>query len=252
MIRLNKFLSDAGVASRRGADKLIAQGRVKVDGQVATMGMQVDDSMEITVGKKVISGPATKVVLMYNKPRGVVCTEDKRDRHNIIRVMNYPERITYAGRLDKDSEGLMIMTNDGDLINHIMRARNHHEKEYQVTVDKEIDTAFKKAMESGVHIFDEEKRLDAVTRPAKVEIIGKNTFTIVLTQGLNRQIRRMCSALGFQVKTLRRTRIMNLELGSLPVGEYRKLRKEEIEELYGEQEESPGNGAHGSARLPFK
>ncbi len=249
MIRLNKFLSDAGVSSRRGADKLIEAGSVKVNGKVASVGMQVDESMEITVGKKVIAGPATKVVLMYNKPRGVVCTEDKRDRQNIIRILDYPQRVTYAGRLDKESEGLMIMTNDGDLINHIMRSRHHHEKEYRVTVDKEIDETFKQAMEAGVHIYDEEKKLDEVTRPAKVEIIGRYTFTIVLTQGLNRQIRRMCSALGFQVKSLLRTRIMQLELGSLPVGEYRKLSKEEIEDLYGRED---AQGTDGRARLPFK
>lgn len=246
MIRLNKYLSEAGVCSRREADKLIERGAVKVDGKRAELGMQVDETMEIKVNKKVVSEGSEKIVLAFNKPSGVVCTENRRDRNNIIKYIGYPKRITYAGRLDKDSEGLLIMTNDGDLIQHMMRAVNKHEKEYKVTVDKEITPEFLENMSAGVHIEDEEKKLDTVTREAVVSQIGKYTFTIILTQGINRQIRRMCEALGYKVKRLLRTRVMNIKLGSLPVGKYRELTKEELEKLYGQESKNEGAG------LPFK
>ncbi|MFV0362992.1 MAG: pseudouridine synthase [Suipraeoptans sp.] len=246
MIRLNKFLSEAGVCSRREADKLIEQGTIKVNGKRATLGMQVDETMEVKVGKKVISEGAEKIVLAFNKPSGIVCTENRRDRNNIIKYIGYPKRITYAGRLDKESEGLMIMTNDGDLIQHMMRAVNGHEKEYKVTVDKEITKEFLSSMSKGVHIVDEEKKIDAVTRTSKVTQIGKYTFSIILTQGLNRQIRRMCEALGYNVRKLLRIRIMNIKLGNLPIGKYRELTKEELDGLYGDERENEG------ASLPFK
>ncbi len=242
MIRLNKYLSEAGVCSRREADKLIEAGQVYVDGMRAVPGTKVEEGQEVRIGKKVIGKSARKIVLAVNKPVGIVCTEDRRERKNIIRLLKYPERITYAGRLDKDSEGLLIMTNDGDLINGMMRARYGHEKEYKVTVDKELTEEFLEKMRNGVHIFDEEKKLDAVTRPCQVEKIGKYTFKIILTQGLNRQIRRMCSALGYQVKRLQRVRIMNIQLGSLKPGAYRELTKQELDELYERIEESQNGG----------
>ena len=231
-VRLNKYLSEAGVCSRREADKLIDSGRVYVDGMRAVQGMKVDETNEVRVGKKVIRGSERKVVLAVNKPAGIVCTEDQREKKNIIRFLKYPTRVTYAGRLDKDSEGLLIMTNDGDLINGMMRARYAHEKEYKVTVDKEITDTFILEMSEGVRIVDKEKNLDVVTRPCKVEKIGKYTFSIVLTQGLNRQIRRMCQALGYKVTKLVRVRIMNIRLDGLKSGEIRDITGAEREKLY--------------------
>lgn len=225
-IRLNKFLSEAGVCSRREADRLIEGGKVTVDGRRADMGMKVIPGQTVKVGNRVVSRSDDMVVLAVNKPRGIVCTEERRERDSIVRFLNYPVRITYVGRLDKDSRGLLLMTNNGDIINKMMRAGNRHEKEYKVTVDKEITPDFIERMASGVPI------LDTVTRPCTVRQIGKYTFTIILTQGLNRQIRRMCEALGYQVKDLVRTRIMNIELGRLKEGSYRKLTDEELEGLY--------------------
>ena len=233
MIRLNKYLSEAGVCSRREADRLIESGVVTVDGKNAVPGMKVEDGQEVCVGKKRIKRKTKKTFLAVYKPAGFVCTEDKREKKNIIRFLNYPLRVTYAGRLDKDSEGLLIMTNDGDLINGMMRARFSHEKEYKVTVNKEITPEFIEKMSRGVHIRDREKNLDAVTRPCKVRKNGKYTFSIILTQGLNRQIRRMCEALGYKVTTLKRIRIMNVELGNLKPGEVRGLTEQELKELYG-------------------
>ena len=233
MIRLNKYLSEAGVCSRREADRLIESGVVTVDGKNAVPGMKVEDGQEVCVGKKRIKSKTKKAVLAVYKPAGIVCTEDKREKKNIIRFLNYPLRVTYAGRLDKDSEGLLIMTNDGDLINGMMRARFSNEKEYKVTVNKEITPEFIEKMSRGVHIRDREKNLDAVTRPCKVRKNGKYTFSIILTQGLNRQIRRMCEALGYKVTTLKRIRIMNVELGHLKPGEVRGLTEQELKELYG-------------------
>lgn len=231
-VRLNKYLSEAGVCSRREADKLIDSGKVFVDGVRAVQGMKVDETNEVRVGKKVIRGSERKVVLAVNKPAGIVCTEDQREKKNIIRFLKYPTRVTYAGRLDKDSEGLLIMTNDGDLINGMMRARYAHEKEYKVTVDKEITDTFILEMSEGVRIVDKEKNLDVVTRPCKVEKIGKYTFSIVLTQGLNRQIRRMCQALGYKVTRLVRVRIMNIHLDGLKSGAVREITGAELEKLY--------------------
>lgn len=248
MVRLNKYLSDAGVCSRRGADRLIADGRVTVDGIRAVPGMKVEDHQEVRVGKKVIGGSGGRIVLAVNKPAGIVCTEDQRERKNIIRYLNYPRRITYAGRLDKDSEGLLIMTNDGSLINGMMRARYGHEKEYRVTVDKPVTDGFLRQMAEGVRITDREKKLDAVTRPCKVEKAGRYTFTIVLTQGLNRQIRRMCGALGYRVVRLIRVRIMNIELAGLKTGESRKLTEQELKELYERIEERQNDGAGADLR----
>ena len=225
-VRLNKYLSEAGVCSRREADKLIAAGQVMVDGVRAETGMKVEPWQVVRIGKKQVSRQEEMIVLAVNKPRGIVCTEERRERDSIVRFLNYPVRITYVGRLDKDSEGLLLMTNNGDIINRMMRAANKHEKEYKVTVDKEITEQFIKKMSEGVPI------LDTVTRPCTVKKIGKYTFSIILTQGLNRQIRRMCAAFGYEVKDLVRIRIMNIRLGSLKEGAYRKLTDEELEELY--------------------
>ena len=225
-VRLNKYLSEAGVCSRREADRLIESGKVTVDGVTAQMGMRVTAGQIVKVGKKTVSKQDEMIVLAVNKPKGIVCTEDQRERDRIVRFLNYPVRVTYAGRLDKDSRGLLLMTNNGDIINQMMRAANRHEKEYKVTVDKEITEQFIKKMSEGVPI------LDTVTRPCTVKKIGKYTFSIILTQGLNRQIRRMCAAFGYEVKDLVRIRIMNIRLGSLKEGAYRKLTDEELEELY--------------------
>ena len=225
-VRLNKYLSEAGVCSRREADRLIESGKVTVDGVTAQMGMRVTAGQIVKVGKKTVSKQDEMIVLAVNKPKGIVCTEDQRERDSIVRFLNYPVRVTYAGRLDKDSRGLLLMTNNGDIINQMMRAANRHEKEYKVTVDKEITEQFIKKMSEGVPI------LDTVTRPCTVKKIGKYTFSIILTQGLNRQIRRMCAAFGYEVKDLVRIRIMNIRRGSLKEGAYRKLTDEELEELY--------------------
>ena len=225
-VRLNKYLSEAGVCSRREADRLIESGRVSVDGKRAETGMRILPGQVVRVGKKVVSRQDEMIVLAVNKPVGIVCTEEKRERNSIVRYLDYPVRVTYIGRLDKDSRGLLLMTNNGDIINKMMRAGNLHEKEYKVTVDKEITKEFLEKMAGGVPI------LDTVTRPCKIKKIGKYTFHIILTQGLNRQIRRMCEALGYQVKDLVRTRIMNIELGNLKEGAVRRLTDEELNLLY--------------------
>ena len=231
-VRLNKYLSEAGVCSRREADRLIETGRVTVDGQRAQTGMRIVPGQVVKVGNKVVSKQDEMIVLAVNKPRGIVCTEERRERDSIVRVLNYPVRVTYIGRLDKDSHGLLLMTNNGDIINKMMRAANKHEKEYKVTVDKEITEDFLKKMASGVPI------LDTVTRPCTVKKIGKYTFSIILTQGLNRQIRRMCEALGYEVKDLLRVRVMNITLDGLKDGQYRKLTDQELNELYDQLKDS--------------
>lgn len=246
-MRLNKYLSEAGICSRREADRLIESGCVTVDGRRAEPGMQVTEENDVRVGKKQVKGRNEKIVLAVNKPAGIVCTEDMREKKNIIRFLDYPVRVTYAGRLDKDSEGLLIMTNDGDLINSMMRARHRHEKEYKVTVNKPLTDAFIGEMEKGVHITDKEKKMDVVTLPCKVEKIGKYTFSIVLTQGLNRQIRRMCEALGYKVTKLIRIRVLNVELGAMKSGEVRKLTGQELKELY---EQTKGGQDAGACRAP--
>lgn len=231
MVRLNKYLSEAGICSRREADRLILAGKVTVDGKTAVPGMKVEEGQEVRVGKKVVENGSKKIVLAVNKPAGIICTEDRRVRNSIVRFLDYPVRVTYAGRLDKDSEGLLLMTNDGDLINAMMRARYGHEKEYKVTVDQPLTEEFLQMMGAGVRIVDREKQLDTVTRPCRVSAIGKYTFSIVLTQGLNRQIRRMCETLGYRVTGLRRIRIMNVCLGSLKTGTFRKVTAREYKTL---------------------
>ena len=224
-IRLNKYLSEAGYCSRREADRLIEEGKVFVDGNRAIMGMRVDDTNLIRVNGKTISNKEKPVIIALNKPRGIVCTAQKKEKDNIIDFVNYKTRIYPVGRLDKESEGLILLTNMGDLVNKIMRAGNYHEKEYIVTVDKVITKEFLKKMSEGVPI------LDTVTRKCKVEKIDDYCFRIILTQGLNRQIRRMCEHFNYNVKKLVRVRIMNIKLGDLPVGKYRELTSGELEKL---------------------
>lgn len=235
-IRLNKFLSEAGVCSRREADRMIEEGRITVDGRKAETGMRVRPDQEIKVGKKIISMEREEEVLLaVYKPVGVVCTTDRREKRNIVDFVGYPVRIYPIGRLDKDSEGLILMTNIGSLVNKMMRAANYHEKEYLVTVHKPVTDAFLERMAKGVRIRKEEKGevlLDAMTRPCQVEKLGKCSFRIILTQGLNRQIRRMCEALGYQVTHLKRVRVLNIELKGMRPGTWRKVTDKELKELF--------------------
>ena len=224
LTRINKFLSEIGHCSRRAADKLIEQGRVKINGEVPLIGTKISDEDEVSVNGKIVHRPKKKkmVYLAFNKPEGIVCTTDQvRERDNIIDYINYPTRIFPIGRLDKPSEGLILLTNDGDIVNKILRARNNHEKEYEVTVHKPVTKEFIEEMSNGVPV------LDAITRKCKVKQTGKKTFKIVLTQGLNRQIRRMCEYLEYDVIKLKRIRIMNIKL-DIPVGTYRDFTASEL------------------------
>ena len=226
--RLNKYLASCGLCSRREADRLIEQGRVVVNGKTAETGMQVKEDDKITVNGKPLHGKDKKVVLAYYKPVGVTCTEkDRFADKKITDMVKFPVRVTYAGRLDKDSEGLLLMTNQGELANRIMHAGYLHEKEYLVTVDAPYSEEFLKRMQEGVEL----KELGETTRPCRVKAEGKCTFRIVLTQGLNRQIRRMCETLGFRVVGLKRVRIMNIRLGRLKAGDFRRVTPSEWEEL---------------------
>lgn len=224
--RINKFLSEAGFCSRRAADKLIDAGRVTINGKVPEMGTKVEDGDEVRVdGKVVRNGEEELVYLAFHKPVGVVCTTDtKREKDNIIDYIGYPSRIFPIGRLDKPSEGLIFLTNDGDIVNKILRAKNNHEKEYVVRVNKPIRGNFIRDMRNGVPI------LETVTNPCFVEQTGDREFRIILTQGLNRQIRRMCEYLGYEVKKLKRIRIMNMHL-DMPEGTWRDFRPEELQEM---------------------
>lgn len=227
-MRLNKFLAHAGICSRRDADRLIEQGKVYVNGKQPTVGQNVTEADEIIVDGKVVRGQSKKVVLAFYKPVGVTCTErDAHARRVIFDLVKYPERVTYAGRLDKDSEGLLLLTNDGDLIQAMMRGANGHEKEYIVKVNKEITPEFITKMGQGIYL----RELDMKTKECVVEMLGRYTFRIILTQGLNRQIRRMCSALGYQVKSLKRIRVMHVLLDNLKPGEYRELNEADVKIL---------------------
>lgn len=228
LVRLNKYISEAGLCSRREADRLIEAGRVQVDGKTAVPGQKVSDNQEILVDGKSISKEEEMVLLAVNKPRGVVCTTDKRwGDQTVEELIHYPKRVFYMGRLDKDSEGLLLMTNNGEILNKMMRAGNYHEKEYLVRVNRPVTEAFLSEMAKGGIPVQEQQ-----TRPCKVEKTGERTFRIILTQGLNRQIRRMCEYFGYQVVKLKRIRIMNIMLGDLPTGSYREISREEQEELY--------------------
>lgn len=224
-IRLNKYLSDAGVCSRREADRLIEAGKVLVDGVTAEMGMRVSASQEVICEGKKVAGKDKPVFLVVNKPRGIVCTTSDKDRaENIVEFLRYPQRIYPVGRLDKDSEGLLLLTNQGDIVNKILRAGNAHEKEYAVALSRPVTEEFLKKIQEGVWL----EELSVTTKPCRAWQTGTHTFHIILTQGLNRQIRRMCRALDFHVMNLKRVRIMNIKLGNLKRGEYRKLTEEEL------------------------
>lgn len=225
-IRLNKALSEAGICSRRQADRLIEEGKILVNGETALMGMKVsnNDILEVN-GKKILLGAEPEIVLAFYKPKGIVCTTSKEDKNNIIDYIKYPSRIYPVGRLDKDSEGLILLTNNGELMDQILRSRNHHEKEYVVQVNKKLKKEILQAMESGVPI------LDTMTRPCKITQCSDKEFKIILTQGLNRQIRRMCEYFGYRVTFLKRIRIMNIHLDGLQKGKYRLIEGEELKLL---------------------
>ena len=232
-MRINKFISEAGQASRRGADKLITEGRVTINGKRATIGSQVEPGDDVRVNGNQLFVARNNVYIALNKPVGITSTTEKGVKGNIVDLVNHPFRVFHIGRLDKDSEGLILLTNDGDIVNEILRSENQHEKEYVVSVDRPITPEFLKQMSEGVKI------LDTVTLPCKVEQLSKYDFKIILTQGLNRQIRRMCEALGYNVYRLQRIRIMNIQLDNLPVGQWRYLSKKEKAQLFQELNYEP-------------
>jgi 23S rRNA pseudouridine2604 synthase len=221
-MRLNKYIAETGVCSRREADKWIESGRVRCNGQVAVLGTQVAGGDEIRVDGELLGAKKKQIYIALNKPVGIVCTTEPDIADNIIEFIGHRERIFPVGRLDKDSEGLILLTNDGDIVNEILRSENNHEKEYLVTVDRTVTDLSLNMMASGVKIMGE------MTKRSKVTRIGPNSFRIILTQGLNRQIRRMCSALGYKVQRLKRVRIMNVKLGSLDTGKWRYLSASEL------------------------
>jgi 23S rRNA pseudouridine2604 synthase len=232
-MRVNKYISEAGKASRRGADKLIAEGRVTINGKRAKIGDQVEPGDDVVVNGAPVRVARNNVYIALNKPVGITSTTEKNVKGNIIDLVNHPLRIFNIGRLDKDSEGLILLTNDGDIVNEILRSENKHEKEYIVSVDKPITPEFVKNMSEGVKI------LGTKTLPCEVRPLSKFDFQIILTQGLNRQIRRMCEELGYEVYRLQRTRIMNIHLGNLPPGQWRDLSKKERTQLFRELNYEP-------------
>lgn len=232
--RINKYLSSHGVCSRREADRMVAEGRVLVDGKTAVIGEMVDDSNTICIdGRQISSASPEQIIIAFNKPVGIVCTtKDRHNKNNIVDYIRYPERIYPVGRLDKESDGLILLTNDGDMMDRILRSVNGHEKEYIVSVNRPINDTFIKRMSEGIYL----EELERTTKKCVVRKVSDRTFRIILTQGLNRQIRRMCDALGYKVTKLTRIRIMNIELGELAVGQYRELTESEVtvlkEQLY--------------------
>lgn len=247
-IRLNKFLSEAGICSRREADRLIEAGKVRINGQAAATGQKVLPGQSVSVGGRVVTASEQKaghkekpVLLAVHKPKGIVCTTSHKDRApNIVDMVGYPVRIYPIGRLDKESEGLILMTNQGDLVNKMMRSGNAHEKEYLVKVNRPVTDDFIRKMKKGVHLSE----LDVTTKPCFVAKTGEKAFKIVLTQGLNRQIRRMCKELGYEVRLLKRMRIMNIQLGDLKPGAYRELSKKEYHQMK--------EAIKGSSNLSYK
>ena len=226
-IRINKYLASAGICSRREADSMVEEGRVLINGNRAQNGSKVYEGDDVTVDKKKVSGPERKVYLAFYKPAGIVCTADKNEADNIMDYIDYPVRVTYCGRLDKDSEGLLLLSNDGDLMQALMRGANGHEREYLVRVDKAVTDEFLAAMEKGVFLPE----LNTTTKKCKIRKISDVTFTITLRQGLNRQIRRMCRTLDYHVRFLKRVRIENIQLGDMDPGAFRELEKDELYEL---------------------
>lgn len=224
-IRINKYISEAGYCSRRKADELIKQGLVTIDGEIAVLGDKVSPGMKVLIGEQQLDSDVPKVYIAYNKPAGIVCTSDPKVDDNIIDAIGFPEKIFTIGRLDKDSTGLIFLTNDGDIVNKILRAGNNHSKEYEVLVDRPIDKIFIETMESGIPM------LGTVTKKCKIKQTGPASFKLILTQGLNRQIRRMCEYAGYEVVKLHRIRIMNVNISTLKSGEWRFLTYKEIEEI---------------------
>lgn len=223
--RLNKFIADSGYCSRREADRLISEGRVKVDGRVGVLGDKVLPGTVVLVDGQPLTGDGEKVYIALNKPVGIVCTADPREPMNVVDYLDYPIRIFPVGRLDKDSEGLLLMTSDGEIVNRLLRAAGGHEKEYEVTIDRPVTREFLEGMMKGVPI------LDTVTLPCKVRRTGDKSFNIIIVQGLNRQIRRMCEYFGYSVTSLRRIRIMNIRLGNMKPGQWRELTESEFTTL---------------------
>ena len=234
-VRINKFISESGITSRRGADKLISEERVTINGVLAELGSRVEPGDDIRVDGKPIAVERENVYIALNKPVGITSTTERHIKGNIVDFVNHPLRIFHVGRLDKDSDGLILLTNDGDIVNKILRVEGKHEKDYIVTVDKPITLDFLRQMENGVEI------LDTITLPCKTKQLSKNVFQITLMQGLNRQIRRMCAALGYEVRSLRRTRIMNIHLDGLENGQWRDLTGDELKQLFKELDYQPRN-----------
>jgi len=232
-MRINKYMSETGKSSRRGADKLISAGRVTINGELAELGSRVEPGDVVKLDGNTISVETQKVYIALNKPVGITSTTEKHIKGNIIDLVNHPLRIFHVGRLDKDSDGLILLTNDGDIVNEILRFENQNEKEYIVTVDRPITQDFLKNMSEGVDI------LDTTTLPTQVEQVSKYVFKIILRQGLNRQIRRMCGALGYNIHRLQRIRIMNIHLGTLPMGQWRDLTKKEKREMFDQLDYEP-------------
>lgn len=230
-VRLNKYLSDAGVCSRREADRLIESGRVRVDGREAVLGDRVTKGQRVSVDGKQVEPNEKLILLALHKPAGVECTTDRSNPDNIVDFVGYPERVFPVGRLDKNSTGLILLTNAGELSNRILKASNYHEKEYQVTVDRDLTPVFLAQMAQGVDIYIDNEDRTVTTRPCIVKQTGKRSFTIILTQGFNRQIRRMCRTLGYRVESLKRVRVMNILLGDLPQGACREVSEAELKEL---------------------
>lgn len=238
-IRLNKYLSDAGMCSRREADRLIEAGKVYIDGKKALMGQKVLPGQNVSINGENVEKNADLILIAFHKPIGVECTTSKKNPDNIIDYIKYPSRIFPIGRLDKNSSGLILLTNAGEISDKILRASNYHEKEYQVTVDKAITRDFLAKMKAGVEIELDDGKRKVMTRPCFVEATGKCSFRIILTQGLNRQIRRMCQTLGFNVISLKRVRIMNINLGNLSEGHYRNITESEVRKLMKDLKNNP-------------
>lgn len=224
-INLNKYISSTGICSRREAERFITEGRVTINGKPTQLGNRVHEGDEVKIDGKPLKSKPKTIYIALNKPVGIVCTTDSKERKNIVKFVGHPQRLFPIGRLDKPSEGLIFLTNDGDIVNKILRAGNNHEKEYTVVVNKPFDERFIKRMSNGIPI------LGTVTKKCKVVRVNDTTFKITLVQGLNRQIRRMCEYLGYDVKKLKRTRIMNVTLGTLKIGEWRELSSKEMDEI---------------------
>lgn len=230
-MRINVYISSTGYCSRREADRLVQSGRVTIDNQLASIGMDVKESSIVKIDGKIIGKQPERVYIAFNKPRGIVSTTDETKPNNIISYLNYPERIFPIGRLDKDTSGLILLTNDGMIVNKILRSENNHDKEYIVEVDKPINQDFISKMQEGVEIYNPVQHVIVKTKPAIIKKINNSTFNLIITQGLNLQIRRMCKQLGYNVKTLKRVRIINIKINDLKIGQWRYLTEKEITEL---------------------